>query len=72
MNDQEIISFWKAYIENRSDSEQRQGQALVNALRSTSSVLYYMILGDVKADCFYQDSKIPGFFAALGMVNPFE
>lgn len=44
--------------------EFRQGQALMVALSEINPELYKTITG-TEADCFYDDKKIPSFFAKL-------
>lgn len=45
--------------------EQRQGQALMNALWRVHPDLYNEIHG-TDADCFYDDSKVPAFYKRIG------
>lgn len=45
---------------NTLKGDQRNGQALMNALRKIDVELYVKITG-TPADCFYQDTLIPAF-----------
>ena len=55
MNEIETAAFWVAYNEMR-DSEQRVGQAMMNALRYVAPELYSEITGS-KYDIFYRDTS---------------
>ena len=46
-------------------SDQRKGQALMNALRYESPELYTIISG-TPIDCFYDDRKVPAVLEELG------
>lgn len=65
MNENETAAFWIAYNEMRN-SEQRVGQAMVNALRYIAPELYSEITGSLR-DCFYRDDRVDAFREYLGI-----
>lgn len=66
MTPAEEALFWHHYGEYMRATDQRHGQAMMNALARVSMDLYSIISG-TEADCFYQDSKIPAFKEAIGV-----
>jgi len=61
--DKLLARLFKLQQEHMANGE-RAGQALFNALNSIDPQLALKITGDY-ADCFYDNSRIPEFFAAV-------
>jgi hypothetical protein len=68
MTPDEKIAFWQYVQECRSSNRdsQREGQAMMNALRNVAPILYNMVTGTL-ADCFYDNDRIPAFREMVGV-----
>jgi hypothetical protein len=70
MTPEEEVEFWKAYTFYIGQPGIRKGQALMNALALVAPELDSYVSGDIHADCFYRDDKIPAFCEMVGIVEP--
>ena len=63
---EELAELWDWYGSIRRTTDQRKGQALMNALRRVAPILYDMVSG-TDADCFYDDNRIGAFLDTMGI-----